>query len=110
MTIQLTFCTATQRKAEAWFIPGDKPRQWLEEIALWGSHTEELRLYPVSDDSRKLAGVDAVRGVLVTGRETPAYRKTAVPWACVSSRLFVPVDATFDPPVTDEELAQELPG
>ena len=104
MKIQLCFCAATEREAVAWFIPGNEPREWLDEIALWESKTEELRLYLVSIDSGEAGGV------LVTGCPAPAGRKRAVPWACVAKRLFVPVDGTFDPPVTDEELGRLLPG
>lgn len=121
MTIQLTYSAETQREAVAWFIPGHDPREWLNEIALWQVDCDEIRLYitqtsamsPLPSEGERVPEgrvAGHIAGVVVTGCATPADPQRAIPWACLAGRLFVPVDAAFDPPVTEQELTELLPG
>lgn len=107
MMIQLTHSAESSRETAAWFIPGGESQAWLEEIALWEAPAETLRLYVIATPERE---TDLLLGVLVVGCPQPARRHRAIPWACVVGRLFVPVESAFDPPVTDQELQQLLPG
>ncbi len=91
------------RDAVAWFVDGNDPVAWIEEIGRWGVPMGELRIFlvPRSVRDRRVAGV------LVTAPSgvKPAQRRRAHGYACLAGRLFLPADAVLCPEVSDAELS-----
>ncbi|MBI3099254.1 MAG: tetratricopeptide repeat protein [Planctomycetes bacterium] len=106
--LRLRPCERTQREAAAWFIPGDRPAAWLEEIAGWGVPTESLSLHLLPG-----SGSDpGPCGVLVTAPAgaVPSPSPRALPYGAIARRLHLPIDSRLDPELTDAEIQAILPG
>jgi hypothetical protein len=101
--IQLRYSPRPLRPAAAWFILGSRAAEWLDEICIWGVPLGNLTLYlvPQSAVDRSPAGVL----VTVRGKDSPTVSPWAIPYGCVASRLYLPVEAWLFPPVEDQELA-----
>lgn len=102
VALQICYSPQPVRETVAWFVGGTRPADWLAEVLLWGVPIGELRLYAVPHS----AGDRRPLGVLVTtsGTMPPAVSGRAIPFGRVAGRLYLPVVAAFDPPVTDAEL------
>lgn len=89
-----------------WFIPGNDPARWLAEIARWGLPMPALRLYVLPASVRDRSAI----GVLVVPPDgaAPQSVRRALPYGRLAGRLFLPVDARLDPPVSDAELRDKL--
>ncbi len=106
LPLELRYGAAARREAAAWVVPGDGPRQWLDEIAGWEVPLAGARLYVVPqarDDLRP-------RGVLIVlpAERRPKISPKAQPYACLAGRLYAPVEARVEPEVADAELASLL--
>jgi len=90
----------------AWFIPGNNPAKWLEEIARWQLPMAELLLFvvPRSIQDRTPAGVL----VRLPREEKPVRTRRAVPYGCLGTKLYLPLDAAVYPPVSEKELRDQL--
>lgn len=104
--LQLRMIDAVAGTPAAWLIPGDDPSTWLAEIGQWGVPMPGLRLFvlPHSLRDRRPTGVlvivsDAIRSEAV---------RRGQPYRLLAGRLYVPVGAALDPPVSDDELTQKL--
>ncbi len=106
--LQLRYGDRPLREAAAWFLPGDNPGAWLDEVVGWGVPHAALVLRVVPQSRQDLRP----RGVLVTG---PAGTKPAVSPCCLAygrlaGRMFLPVEGWLDPDVSEGELARLLSG
>lgn len=110
MNVSLTLRSGgPARPVAAWFVPGEAPARWLEELAAWPTARRSLRLHPVPrgrEDHRPLGALVAASDELaeLAGRVSPR----CLPYARVAGCLFIPVDAEFSPPVSEAELRELL--
>ncbi|HVX12584.1 MAG TPA: hypothetical protein VHC22_15490 [Pirellulales bacterium] len=106
ITLELCPAVETQRQAAAWFIAGDEPGSWLGELMRWKVPLADVRLYivPRSAADRRPCGVLAVPTTAGPSAETPC----AAGYGRHSPRLYLPVDARFDPPASESEIDTEL--
>lgn len=104
--LQIKFCNKAVRDPAAWFIPGHRTGAFLDELAEWNVALHELSLFviPKSGDDPTPHGMFVVPPPHLQPR--PTLR--AQTFGCLADRLFVPVEAAFDPPITDNELAKLL--
>jgi tetratricopeptide (TPR) repeat protein len=111
--LRIEFRSQPQRESVAWFIAGEDPACWLEEISLWQVETSSLVLCIIAEPASKdeLARTRTTCGVLVTSPTPirPNDRQFAQPWGCVGDRLYLPVEAAIEPAAEDHEIATLLP-
>ena len=102
VTLAIRYGARPLREARAWYIPGDDAAGWVREIAGWEVPQGSVRLYPVP---RSLGDLRP-RGVLAAVPNAPqsAVAGRCVPYGRVAGRLFLPVEARFDPDVAEAEL------
>src|SRR5262249_50355661 len=94
------------RETAAWFLCGDEPADWLAEMAGWDVAIVDLTLYVVpksADDLRPLGAL-----VISSAKVRAAPSTNVVRYGCLSGRVYLPVEATLSPPVSDSELAALL--
>ncbi len=104
--IELTIRLSDSRPLEpaAWYLPGDAPFLWLEEIASWPIDHLAIRLIAIRDtDGTGIAGVIAV----------PATTTFAPSGHCIAlgrlgENLYLPVDAELFPTPPQDEIQQLL--
>jgi tetratricopeptide (TPR) repeat protein len=86
--------------AEAWLLVGGEPASWLAEMAIWGVPLAEVRLAVLP------------RGAIVFCGPGKTLKATgsALPYGCLGQRLYLPVEAAFDPSMADDEVLALLPG
>lgn len=109
ITLQIRHSLSSQRRPAAWFLAGGSAAEWLDEIARWPTAHESLQLIIVAGESH-----GSVSGVLVIVETEGANaiqdsQPLGVPYGSIGGRLFVPMDAEFDPPAADAEVAALLP-
>lgn len=108
ISIRLTcrYADKAVRKPEAWFLAGSDANRWLDEIAGWPISHESLRLLPIP---RSRTDRQAM-GLLVTSRSTKIQGVSGrcLPYGQAGGRLFLPVNARFDPEITEQELQSIL--
>lgn len=94
------------REPVAWYLAGDDPRTWLEQIARWTVSHKSLRLLPVprSRTDRRPMGLLAVS----SGAKFDGASKRCLPFGRVGKRLFLPINARIEPEVTEQELQSLL--
>ena len=137
--VEMRFSMSRQRETVAWFVHGETPREWLEEVTRWNVPLASLRLWivPRGAADRRPYGVLVTdvtgsggfetsptreRGVIGTRRSNsnPSLARrasddnailigAAVPYGCVAGKLFVPVEATFLPQLDDPDWRALLP-
>lgn len=130
--VEMRYSTSRQREAVAWFVPGETPREWLDELPQWGVPLAPLRLWivPRGVSDRTPCGVlvtDGSWGRFSTCQSQkqvdgphednlPRQRQVgnlshgrAVPYGCIAGKLFVPVEATFLPPLDEVDWRELLP-
>lgn len=94
-------------KAAAWFVGGDSPAVWLDTLSRANLPLGELvfRIVPRSRADRRPVGV------LITTKATPTQMgsPSMIPYGVRAGRLYLPLDASLTPPVTDAELDGMLP-
>jgi tetratricopeptide (TPR) repeat protein len=102
LPLQLRHDSALEAAPAAWFLPGDSAARWLEELARCSLAHMETRLFivPRSIEDRSPAGLLIVPAHPESIAEPPAGMACRV----VGNRLFVPIDATLHPAVSDSEL------
>jgi tetratricopeptide (TPR) repeat protein len=93
-------------RASAWLIPGSDATEWLNEIAALAIPMQSLQLYmlPRSTVDASVAGVLVV---LPPGVE-PSEPPRALPYRLLAERLYLPLDAILDLPISDQELRDKL--
>jgi tetratricopeptide (TPR) repeat protein len=112
LTLQLRHDPAVQHPADAWFINGNHPARWLDELARSGLAQTETRLFVVTrhatcntQHATRIAGLLVVPGSNCAASDSPA----AIPCRLLAGRLFVPADAALHPPVTEAEIRELCP-
>lgn len=102
-SLQLHYHPKPVRTTAAWFLPGNHPRDWIQEISQWNVSQMQLRLFliPESNQSRTPCGL------LVT-TDQPVRSQLGVPYGQLVSRLYLPVEASLQPEVSQRELEQLL--
>lgn len=100
-TLQLTPSPAPVRKAQAWFLPGKNPADWLAEVAAWPAPTDRLKFYLLPEPGLlEPAGVLVVPSIPI---ELPAGSR-GQPYGEAAKGYFLPVDAALTPPLEGTEL------
>ena len=113
--LRLQFHDRPCRTANAWLIPGTDAAIWLDEIALWQVRSDQLQLAIVSastsPDAANQTTKPAVLGVLVWSNADlkPQSTRLALPYGCMASRLFLPVEAGCVPDISEQEIRIRLP-
>ncbi len=104
--LQIKYCQKAVRDPAAWFIPGHRTGVFLDELVQWNVALHELALFvmPTSGDDPTPLGIFVIPSPHMQPRPT----QRAHAFGRVADRLFVPVEAEFDPPITDNELAKLL--
>jgi hypothetical protein len=100
--LQLRHDETLDAAPSAWFLPGTSTDRWLAELTRCDLATLETRLFvvPRSLEDRSPTGLLVVPAHAESTTESPA----GVACRLVGRRLFVPLDATLYPPITDSEL------
>jgi MoxR-vWA-beta-propeller ternary system domain bpX3 len=112
LTLQLRHEPAAQHAADAWFINGNDPDRWLDELARAGFAQTDTRLFVITQHAaRDTQHATRVTGLLVVpGSDSrPHGSPAAIPCRLLAGRLFIPADATLHPPVTDTEIRELCP-
>lgn len=106
LELHLRAAEQPQRPPTAWFIPGDDPLAWLDELAAWQIPLANVRLCPLPQS----AGERGACGVHVVPPPESAPRITirAEAYGLYSSRLYLPVLARLDPPASEAEIEAAL--
>ena len=104
MKVQLKFnstCDRTEGPA-AWFLAGSSSEHLLEELAECGLAEPGTRLFPVpvSVHDRRIAGLL----VIPKPGKMPTHSPRGLVCRAIAGRLYVPIDATLTPPLTDSEV------
>lgn len=104
--LQLRAAERPQPPPAAWFIPGDDPRVWLEELAVWQIPLDEARLCPLPQS----ASGGRACGVLVIPPPDSVPRVTirAEAYGLCASQLYLPILARLDPPASEAEIEAAL--
>lgn len=110
VALRLRYSTRPTRQPTAWFVPGDRPERWLEELAEWTDAPESLRLRVLTAFDPRVGEVRTL-GVLVEPDRgaSPQPPCGAIGYARLGARLYVPVAAEFDVPVDEGDLERLLP-
>ena len=109
--LQIRRNEAPVREAEAWLLPGSDPSLWLDQVCGWNVPLEPIRLYPlpVSHTDRHPAAVLATGLPATIGGETRAQVSgQAIPYGVISGRLYLPIEAVVQPPVSELEWKELL--
>ncbi|MBI3890756.1 MAG: hypothetical protein HY303_04425, partial [Candidatus Wallbacteria bacterium] len=95
------------REAAAWFISGEKPAAWLEELSQWGVELAGVALLalPVAPGRKTPCGVLAVP----PAGSKPAVTPRAQPYGALAGRLYLPANSRLDPEVSEDELRVVIP-
>ncbi|MBS0262065.1 MAG: hypothetical protein JSS02_08905 [Planctomycetes bacterium] len=94
------------RKPKAWFVPGCAPVDWWHEIGDWGIPMRQVAICPVPTSVANRTPIGAL--VLVGDADRPAVSARAVPYGCLAGKLYLPVEATLTPAVSEAELVHLL--
>lgn len=103
--LQIRFSPQPLRETTAWLIPGNDPQAWLAEVAGWRVPHAQLRFHPLprSRDDRSIDGV-----LVSSGAPPTAPGNRCIPYGIVAGRMYLPIEARFEPAVSDDELQSLL--
>lgn len=110
--MQIVPANQPRRAAVAWFVAGSDPQVWLATIKASGLSPSSIVLRPIpcSLQDRSLLGVLFSCDAKTTPKsDNPPTGFPAIPYGCISRRLFLPVDADLVPQPGDQELGGLLP-
>lgn len=107
-TVQLRYTPHPLRAASAWLVASPDPAVWLHAAAGCDSQVQaalRLLMIPTAPYSQVAGGAllflpESDGGALRALHETPL----CVPYGQIGPRLFAPIEATFDPDLSDDEL------
>ncbi|MCW3463827.1 tetratricopeptide repeat protein [Chitinophaga nivalis] len=102
ITLGLQLHPHTIHTPKAAFVPGATAAGWLQEISSWGMDMLALRAIAVPADISSITPA----GLLVLFQDTPVPDSSRIryPYGLLGNKLFVPVNATLTPAVSDAEL------
>ncbi len=125
--LQLRHDPAARHPAQAWFLTGNDPARWLEELAHCGLAEVETRLFLITgggDTQHATSNTDLsaqallpkedhlpISGLLIIPGpgHTPSRPPAGIPCGLLAGRIYVPTDAVLYPPATDAELRELSP-
>jgi tetratricopeptide (TPR) repeat protein len=87
----------------AWLLPTGDPSAWAARLAAFGPTAVDARLFAVPERGRSRAAA-ALLVVPSSSAAAPRRWDGALPLRRAGERLFVPVDAVLDPPMTAAEI------
>jgi tetratricopeptide (TPR) repeat protein len=105
LTLQLRQEPAAQQATDAWFINGNDPIRWLDELAHSGLAQAETRLFVITEHATRITGLLVVPSSHPGAPSSPA----CIPCRLLAGRLFIPADAVLHPPVTEAEIRELCP-
>lgn len=101
LTLQIKPAPQAMRPVEAWYLAGDTPQAWVNALCGEGIPQTALKIYIVPRAADDLSPA----GILVAGvTNSTTLPPSAIPYGRAGARLYLPIDAVLDPPMTDEEL------
>jgi tetratricopeptide (TPR) repeat protein len=104
---RLRYCFAAQRPASAWLLPGGDARQWVTELVAWEVPLAGATLSTLPDPERAGQCLGAIAfGELDAEKIRP---QRAIPYGPIAKRVFAPIEATCDPPLSEDDLQRLLP-
>ncbi|MEZ6057550.1 MAG: hypothetical protein R3C01_12685 [Planctomycetaceae bacterium] len=105
--VQLRHAAPAQREVAGVLLPGDDAAAWLRWLDVAGVAPETLRLLPLSESllPHRIAGAICPLPAEVAAR----VDRSCPRYGCIAGRLFVPIEATFAPPLSDVEWDEHLP-
>jgi len=107
VTLQLRRTNAPVHEPAAWFIAGEDPARWLEEIASWELPHDQLALHVVP---RSMADRTPIGLLVIPPRGTTLrHNPRAMPLGLLGQRLYLPADSTLTPQVSPQELDKLCP-
>jgi len=89
-------------ESTAWFVAGDDPCAWLDELAAHGvgASAVELLVVPTSVTDRTPIGAVVVSRVAGGSPHGVVTQR----WSCRARRLYLPANGRVQPPLSDREL------
>ena len=107
LDVQLRQTSHAQLPVAAVLLPGDDPVAWLRWLGMEGPALDAIRLLPLGDATRE----PRVSCVLCPLPEEIAARvdRRHPRYGCIAGRVFVPIEAAFDPPLTEADWRELLP-
>ncbi len=102
LPLRLTRLPHAMHAPAAWFIGGSDPALWLEELARWNVPLAKAKLFVLATS---VSNRDATGVLVLLDCAKPREMLRAESYGCVAGRVYLPVNAQFDPPVTDAELS-----
>lgn len=84
----------------AWYLPGPDAGDWLAEIASWPGDQNAIRVVAIRDaDNQSIAGALAI-----PAPEGAAASRQCLPYGCLGGRVYLPVEAEWQPAISDAEI------
>lgn len=104
---KIRFTASPQRPACAWLLPGTEASQWFEELQTWQAPLDDASCYLLP----RPANFQECLGLLVTfsSQNLSIRTRRALAFGCLSPRVFVPLDALCEPPLSDDDWRCLLP-
>ncbi|MVT09174.1 hypothetical protein [Chitinophaga tropicalis] len=105
MQLQLTYDPGIRHNTVAAFIRGTTARQWLMEMSRWDIPLEHLQCLPVPDSTSSVrpAGL-----LVIFNQDIPAEEKITHPYGAVAGKLYLPVNASLFPVLSNTEMDELL--
>lgn len=124
--LQLRHDPSARHLAEAWFLTGNDPARWLDELARSGLAEVETRLFLITRQGIRQNALVApksdgggtrntqhasISGLLIIPDpgHAPSFPPAGIPCRLLAGRLYVPTDALLQPPLIDAELRELCP-
>lgn len=109
LNVSLRHAGTAVHEPAAWFIAGDDPVVWLEEMSHWAISLSSARLYPLPTSVRDPRPCGALIVFLDNKIPRAELLARAEAYGCLAGKLYLPVAAHFHPGATVDELRSLLP-
>lgn len=107
LQLTLRHTSHPQRTGSAVLLPGGDAHCWLQTLIDASVSPEEVCLLPLCGDSSSFQPIAAL--CPVPAQLVKNFDRSVPRYAVIADRLFVPVEAAFEPPVADSEWNDLLP-
>ena len=104
--LTIRYSSIAQRETTAYYIPTDDVRSWLDEVIDWPLKQVTIRILPIPHSPKERKAGGAL--IFAPSTRLPTTIESGIPYGQICGRLFLPVEATFQPAVSDLELSKLL--